>query len=529
MTLKNVILSVLSFSLFLNSCALSTDYSPKTNKSHAKNRETANDKDIQKSVTQTIDTNQIDVAHIKQQIKNFSHIIKRKKPLSAEDLKIYDYLFQSYLKLKYRPIQGTLEVPAKSKLVLTFKSYCLDPDKAVPEENEKFRLSNLNNVNPDDRILYLPDLLRLSEEKRYSSDTIQELVWNLKRKTYWDYYPNQHKQILKSIDANAEKKIPRETEEKIKSMILNEMSQHLPSEVSEAYENIQGRFYDYQSIRNNIENLKSKQGLSDKSLIAVDEINDLYTSTTSEGIDEQNITFYNTSTKATQVDLKQFQLVPLRSDVQRVAIYYESDKVLNTLLKELEKLLYSDMAKFGYGFVPGLNDLIDLYELITGESFFDNEVLSTQDRFLSALALLVGNAESYRNAAKVLHGPNSYIDDSFKKYRQIKNEGNYKNLEKLSKDLQGKGIPDDWSVKASKSNKNTPQGLEFVHPEDDSTRVRVMPGNPSSPHEKSREPYVKVKKGQQYYDKGGNPVDNNTSESHIPLSEFDFSTFKDIF
>lgn len=67
-----------------------------------------------------------------------------------------------------------------------------------------------------------------------------------------------------------------------------------------------------------------------------------------------------------------------------------------------------------------------------------------------------------------------------------------------------------------------------MHPNNNSARVRVMPGNPSAPHENSRTPYVKVKNGDAYYNKFGEKVKDESESSHIPLEEFDFSVFKDL-
>ena len=188
------------------------------------------------------------------------------------------------------------------------------------------------------------------------------------------------------------------------------------------------------------------------------------------------------------------------------------------------------MAKYGYGFVPVFNDLVDLIEVTSGKNFFNNEVLSTQDRFLSALALIAGNAPAIRQAAKVMHGPGSYADDIYKKYRNIRNEQSYKALDKLADELKNKGIPDSWSVKVSKVKKNTDQGLEFIHPDNSNARIRVMPGDPNSPHANSKNPYVKVRKGTDFYNEKGVPFKTDNSEdTHIPINKFNFDIFRKIF
>ena len=182
------------------------------------------------------------------------------------------------------------------------------------------------------------------------------------------------------------------------------------------------------------------------------------------------------------------------------------------------------MVRLGFGFTPVLGDLIDLYEASTGKDFFSNEWLTPEQRFMSSMSVLAGSGQGYRYADKVAHAPKSYVRDVENKYRLIRNSDSHKALEKLSSDLRSKGIPDDWRVKVSKPKKGE-QGLEFIHPTVDQTRVRVMPGNPKSPHLVSQKPYVKVQSGDKFYDKKGNLVENKNSESHIPLENFDFKNF----
>ena len=66
------------------------------------------------------------------------------------------------------------------------------------------------------------------------------------------------------------------------------------------------------------------------------------------------------------------------------------------------------------------------------------------------------------------------------------------------------------------------QGLEFMHPSNEITRVRVMPGNPRSPHRVSQKPYVIVQRDGDFLDKYGKIVKERSDDSHIPLEDFNF-------
>jgi hypothetical protein len=83
------------------------------------------------------------------------------------------------------------------------------------------------------------------------------------------------------------------------------------------------------------------------------------------------------------------------------------------------------------------------------------------------------------------------------------------------------GIPDNWIEKPSQKG----GGKEYINPENPNDRVRVMPGDPSSPNESQRRPYVTDQNGG-FRDVNGNPIPGarpgHTREAHIPYDRFKF-------
>ncbi|MES2801828.1 MAG: pre-toxin TG domain-containing protein [Bdellovibrionota bacterium] len=395
--------------------------------------------DINKKIVQTIIVKDFDKENIASDIIEFSQIIQSKRKLSSSDLELYDTLFETYKSLKYRPSENKIKIPARTKLIIPFKSYCLDSNKASPSPKEVFKWSKQNNDIP-----YLKELLKLSAEKKYDQELIQELIWNIKNKTYWENYPDSYKEILKIIDPDASTNMPSERSKKVISFIKDKVIQALPTDAQDKINYVSGKFYNFKTLKNQLENRKSNLESPISNIAEFENISNLYTSNESDNFSKQEVSFYNTSDKPIAIALTDYEQIPSRSDVQRLAAYFTDSPDSAHILKQLEKLLYSDMAKYGYGFIPVLNDLIDLYEVTSGNNFFTNDTLSNQERFLSALSLVLGNAEAYRQASKIFNGPQSYIDDAFKKYRNIKNEQSYKTLEKLAHDLKDRSIPDDW-------------------------------------------------------------------------------------
>jgi hypothetical protein len=79
-----------------------------------------------------------------------------------------------------------------------------------------------------------------------------------------------------------------------------------------------------------------------------------------------------------------------------------------------------------------------------------------------------------------------------------------------------KGIPDNFRVKIS----NGGAGMKYIHPTNEGTYVRVMPGKPHSQNPCQQKPYVSHLKNGQYLDKNGNVVSSKDPAAHIPLNEF---------
>ncbi len=76
------------------------------------------------------------------------------------------------------------------------------------------------------------------------------------------------------------------------------------------------------------------------------------------------------------------------------------------------------------------------------------------------------------------------------------------------------GVPDNWVPRLSDNGK----GVIWVDPNNPHNSIRVMQGDPLSPYENSRKPYVRHLRDGQYLDESGNQVPKKSSDSHIPLS-----------
>jgi hypothetical protein len=504
--LRSICLCLFSI-LFLIQC--STAPAPK-------NPELVNRSDVQQGTPLEIQISNLDRDKIYGEMRKFRGILNKRRPLSEADWQLHDSLLKTYIQLKFYPRDGVLKVPARTRLSLPLKSYCLDPRRASPETNEVYRWQKLRGETP-----FLQEILRLSPNGEYSQKMLQGLLWNLKNQTPWEDYPKNDQEILRRVDPAAAVKLPSRIKSKIQGEVLDRLRSELPESAKDAVGTIEGQYADYENFKNALENRRSDQPLPVDKVTPMEGAK-VYVENKSSGFDDQNVTFYNASGEDQTMNLNEFYQVPFRRDVQPLAAYFGL-KFDPVLFKELEKLLFDDMARLGLSYTPVLGDLIDLYEASTGRNFFTNEYLTNTERFMSAISVLAGSGQTYRYAEKILRGPVNYADDVQRKYRQIRNTESYKELEGLAKEMSGKGIPDDWRVKVSKPGKER-QGIEYVHPEVEHTRVRVMPGIPGHKYENSREKYVRVQRNGDFFDKNGN-FTKDENASHIPLGDFDISKF----
>lgn len=79
-----------------------------------------------------------------------------------------------------------------------------------------------------------------------------------------------------------------------------------------------------------------------------------------------------------------------------------------------------------------------------------------------------------------------------------------------------KGIPENYLVMVTDSG----TGMEYVHPTNTHTRIRVMPGQLHSDYPHQQRPYVIQKKDGRFLDNFGNVVEQKKPAAHISLEEY---------
>ncbi|MBL7543786.1 MAG: hypothetical protein JNL11_08215 [Bdellovibrionaceae bacterium] len=323
--------------------------------------------------------------------------------LTAADWKLHDELLETYVKLKNGG-QNIVSIPPRSRVTIPFESYCLNSGKAAPSEKEVYHWQKGSPGIP-----YYHELLKLRRQKQIQQQDLQTLIWNLQNETRWDDYPNKLKAILQRIDPQVSIKLPSRIKDQATSMITDSvLGVAGVSDALNTFELIEGKYYDYEDFRRSVESVASKYEMADYDSLTQIPDTQLFSQSDSDGYSRQTVTFYNPSDRTQSLNLNNYYLSPERQDVQRVGINpVESED--QSLVFDLEKLLYTDMLRLGIGFTPGVNDVADVYELLTGKDFVNGSSLSTFDRVLSGVGVVIGSGGAYRYAKKTMHAPAEHL------------------------------------------------------------------------------------------------------------------------
>ncbi len=349
---------------------------------------------------------------IEEKIRIFEKRLRTEKPLSKDTWLLHDELLADYIRLKSRAtISGTnLQIPPQSRITVDFTSFCLNANKASPDDNEFYTWKHESTKIP-----YFSEIIKyLSTHKNVKQSDIQSLLWNLQQGTNFEDYPDHQKAILREIDPNANLKLPSRTKSRSKSKIRSFIQDYIPgaNEVENVIDEYKSTYRSYKDIADDIQSLRSKEPLDNSGQPQVIIPNQLYADTKSDGYSNQTVIFYNPTHQTANLDTSHLYLQPKRNDVQRIGLFPKPLPISNSnLISKLEKVLFGDMLRLGIGFVPIANDIADAYEVVTGKDAVSGDSLTTKERLFSALGLAIGNGAGYRYLNRFANAPVEYVDD----------------------------------------------------------------------------------------------------------------------
>lgn len=223
---------------------------------------------------------------------------------------------EAYKSLLHIRDSHQLWIPEKTNLKMQVTSFCIDPNRSSPESNEVFEW-----------ILGQPPVPLSSKVLKYYSihpevrqESVQELIWNLSNKTYYENYPNHLKNLLNKIDSESARQLPSTTRQKAIEIGTSMVEDISGTDLRGLIHFVQGQYYEYEQFRKNVEGLQSSYSLPDEQIFSKIPNADILATSLSNGYRYQIINFYNFSDTAKTVDLRGYYLNPLRKDVQRIAL-----------------------------------------------------------------------------------------------------------------------------------------------------------------------------------------------------------------
>jgi hypothetical protein len=391
---RTILSGLLVATIFMNGCAIASKNATSEKKSKTQ---------LLENITNEISIKTIPPSEVvRSKIDQFKKTLN-KKYFTEQDWKLHDELLEYYSELKNRKATK-VTIPGKTKVVMPIETYCLNPDRAIPNSKEVY---SWRKSSP--RIKYFSELLDLRRNGKIGQDELQGLIWNLKNETRWEEYPNRQKSILQKIDPNASINLPSSLKDKGIDLVKDQLFSFSGiGGAFNSYELIKGKYYELSDIKKNIGGLTSNYDLEDHDNLTKIPGTDIYSQSESQGYNGQEVTFYNPTDRDQELDLTQYYLEPERDDVQRIGINPKIPEDPD-LLSDLEKLLYESMLRIGVGFTPGINDVADLYELFTGKDFLTGKGLSIDEQLASAVGVVLGSGSLYRQVKRWVNAPIEYL------------------------------------------------------------------------------------------------------------------------
>lgn len=350
---------------------------------------------------------QVSYVGIEQKIRRFESHLREGAANSNAALALHDELLEAYISLKENSA-AKITIPAHSQKRIPLRSFCLNSGKASPSANEHYRwVKKLPNIP------YYREVLEYwFQHQKIPQQSIQTLLWNLENETHFENYSPDLQRILLEIDKNAPVKLPSEAKGKITDFASGLIKSVVPEieTAQDAFRWVKGPYRDYREIADSVRSLRSKETIPVINQPQIVEGTPLFAETDSEGFSSVDATLYNPSDEEVSLDLADYNLEPSRKDVQNIGILPTSPE-REGLMAALERVLYGDMARLGIGFVPVLNDVADLYELITGKDYLSGKSLTASDRALAGIGVIFGSGANYRWMKRAAHSPAKYFPE----------------------------------------------------------------------------------------------------------------------
>lgn len=205
---------------------------------------------------------------------------------------------------------GKYLVPPMTELSVEVDSFCLDPGKAVPAENEPYVL-----VNGDPDIPMFNEIMKATNTRIKADKNVkQNLLWNLKNNVRFEFLSEKEKELLLEIDPLAYLKI----NSYLKDAAAGYLKSMIPglAQAEGVADFVKGTAYKYEEYTSVLRRAVSSESLPDVMGPVKADGYDLFTLVKADGYSKIKLTFINMTEDEIQVNSF---LNPFRMDVQPLA------------------------------------------------------------------------------------------------------------------------------------------------------------------------------------------------------------------
>ena len=220
----------------------------------------------------------------------------------------------------------------------------------------------------------------LKEAAKGDQNYFQELIWNLEENIEFKKFPLKAQSILKAIDPEVESVLYKR---RIKESAINAVKES-------AKEIVGGRVSDeysfYEDFASQLTKRAATNVVNGQELVQLNELDSVFVRNDGDSFLSQRPKFYNVGEIVKRINVLDYHLVPLRSNVQRIGIYARSNNKISDLILQALKDAIVRYSKYWYSSKMNSKELslVEKYPLEALSVFIQSQkaIISTRKYFI---------------------------------------------------------------------------------------------------------------------------------------------------
>ena len=251
-------------------------------------------------------------------------ILLKKRSFTDEEVLRLEKVIELYVVSKGL-FDHEVKLPPRASVELLLSSFCLDPRLSPPTSSEIFLWKK---ETPD--IPYYSEILKRSSKKQ--QDVFQELIWNLREGVNFNQFPKPMQLLLKNIDPSVEsvlrlKKLENKTLQKVKEKLIE----------FTGIDSVENRYLSFEEVKSNLSKHEVSELKGQFNYSSVDGVDSVYSKNLSNSYSGQRVTFVNPESIWKKINITEYQLIPGRSEIQKLGVFAGTDSGISKLIEDALK------------------------------------------------------------------------------------------------------------------------------------------------------------------------------------------------